>query len=60
MKEKDLKLYISASDSTIAGMLVQEDYNNIEYAICYLTRILNDVEIRYSAIEKLCLCLYYS
>ena len=60
VKGKYLKLYISASDLTIASMLVQVDDDNIECAIYYLSRILNDVEIRYSAIEKLCLCLYYS
>ena len=41
-------------------MLVQEDDNDIECAIYYLIRILSDVEIRYSAIENFCLCLYYS
>jgi len=41
-------------------MLVQEDYNDIEWTIYYLSRILNDAKIRYSAIEKLCSCLYYS
>ena len=41
-------------------MLVQEDDNGIEYVIYYLSQIINDVKVRYSAIEKLCLCLYYS
>ena len=60
VKGRDLKLYISASDSTIISMLVQEDDNGIKCAICYLSRVLNDVEIRYSTIETMCLCLYYS
>ena len=30
VKGRDLELYISASDSTIARMLVQEDDNGIE------------------------------
>jgi len=55
-----LKFYIFTSDLTIASMLVQEDDNGIEYVIYYLSQIINDVKVRYSAIEKLCLCLYYS
>ena len=39
-------------------MLVQKNDNGIECAIYYLSRILNDVEIKYSAIEKLCLVGY--
>nr|KYP61955.1 Pro-Pol polyprotein [Cajanus cajan] len=35
-KGKQLKLYISASDSTIAGMLAQDDDNGIERVIYYL------------------------
>jgi len=60
MKGRDLKLYILALDWTIASMLVQEDDNDIECVIYYLSQILNDVEVRYNAIVKLCLCLYYS
>ena len=41
-------------------MLAQEDENGIERAIYYLSRVLNDVETRYTYIEKLCLCLYFS
>ena len=55
-----MRLYIATSNSTIASMLVQEDDNDIECVVYYLSQILNDAKIRYSAIEKLCLCLYYS
>jgi len=55
-----MKLYISASDLTIESMLPQEDENGVVRAIYYLSRVLNDVETRYSPIEKLCLCLYFS
>jgi hypothetical protein len=41
-------------------MLAQEDENGVEKAIYYLSRVLNDAETRYSVIEKLCLCLYFS
>src|SRR6266487_1711157 len=60
IRNKFMKLYISASDSTIGSMLAQEDENGDERAIYYLSRVLNDAETRYNAIEKLCLCLYFS
>nr|XP_025678255.1 uncharacterized protein LOC112778105 [Arachis hypogaea] len=55
-----LKLYVSASEVTIGGMLAQEDENGNERVIYYLSRVLNDVQSRYSPIEKLCLALYFS
>ncbi|XP_045795462.1 uncharacterized protein LOC123889969 [Trifolium pratense] len=59
IRNKFMKLYISASDTTLGSMLAQEDENGEEKAIYYLSRVLNDVETRYSSIEKLCLCLYF-
>ena len=59
-KGKYLRFYIAASNSTNESMLVQDDDNGIKHVVYYLSRILNDVEIRYNVIEKLCLCLYYS
>jgi len=58
--KKHMRLYISAPDNTIGSMLAQKHDNGIERAIYYLSRELNDVETRYNAIEKLCLCLYFS
>ena len=49
-----LKLYILASDLTIGSMLAQEDEQGNERVVYYLSRMLNEVEIRYSHIEKLC------
>ncbi|CAJ2642293.1 unnamed protein product [Trifolium pratense] len=60
IRNKFMKLYISASNTTLGSMLAQEDENGEEKAIYYLSRVLNDVETRYSSIEKLCLCLYFS
>ncbi|WJX39864.1 hypothetical protein P8452_27372 [Trifolium repens] len=59
-RNKAMKLYIAASEKTIGSMLAQEDDNGIENAVYYLSRVLNDAETRYTAIEKLCLCLYFS
>ncbi|XP_016192697.1 uncharacterized protein LOC107633603 [Arachis ipaensis] len=55
-----LKLYIAASMNTIGCMLAQDDENGHERAIYYLSRVLTDIETRYSPIEKLCLSLYYA
>jgi hypothetical protein len=60
IRNKEMKLYISASDTTIGSMLAQEDEDGEEKAIYYLSRVLNDAETRYTLIEKLCLCLYFS
>ena len=57
---KPMRLYISASEVSIGSMLAQEDSNGIERAIYCLSRVLNDAETRYSNLEKLCLCLYFS
>nr|KYP76062.1 Retrovirus-related Pol polyprotein from transposon opus [Cajanus cajan] len=59
-KGRQLKLYISTNDSTIAGMLVQEDDNGIERVIYYLTRTLVGAENKYTPLEKLCLSLYFA
>ncbi|XP_020972633.1 uncharacterized protein LOC110269268 [Arachis ipaensis] len=55
-----LKLYIAASINTIGCMLAQDDENGHERAIYYLSRVLTEIETRYSPIEKLCLSLYYA
>ncbi|XP_050897077.1 uncharacterized protein LOC127103879 [Lathyrus oleraceus] len=58
--KKPMRLYISASDTTIGSMLAQENEGGIERAMYYLSRVLNDAETRYTSIEKLCLCLHFS
>ena len=52
--QKDFNLYLAAADTTIAMVLVQED-NGIEHPIYYLSRSLNDTEMKYSYVEKLSL-----
>ncbi|MGZ7847990.1 RNase H-like domain-containing protein, partial [Haemophilus sp. SZY H57] len=54
------RLYVSAAQETIGGMLAQEDENHCERVIYYLSRFLSPVECRYSAGEKLGLALYYA
>jgi len=56
---KPFRLYLSTDDALIGSALIQE-FEGKERMIYYLGRRLVDVETRYSAIEKLCLCLYFS
>ena len=53
------KLYMSADSQTIGSALMQE-FKGKEWVDFYLSRRLLDLETRYSPIEKLCLCLYFS
>jgi hypothetical protein len=52
---KDYILYLVASTSTIAMVLVQEDPNGEEHMIYYLSKSLSGPELRYSHVEKLAL-----
>ncbi|CAL9011340.1 unnamed protein product [Prunus brigantina] len=55
-----LKLYISATEVSIGSLLVQDNKEGKEQAIYYLSRTLTEVERKYSAIERLCLALYFT
>jgi hypothetical protein len=52
-------LYMAADTQTIGSALIQE-FEGKERIVVYLSRKLLDPKIRYSAVEKLCLCVYYS
>jgi hypothetical protein len=56
---KPFNLYMAADTQTIGSALIQE-FEGKERVVAYLSRKLLDPEIRYSATEKLCLCVYYS
>jgi len=53
---KPFRLYLSTDGMVIGSALIQE-FEGKERVIYYLSRRLVDAETRYSAIEKLCLCL---
>ncbi|XP_070679188.1 uncharacterized protein [Malus domestica] len=57
---KPLKLYISASEKSIGSSLAQNNEGGKEQAVYYLSRILTEVETRYSPVERLCLTLYFT
>jgi ribonuclease HI len=56
---KPFKLYVAADTQTIGSALMQE-FEGKERVVAYLSRKLLDPKTRYSAAEKLCLCVYYS
>jgi len=56
---KPFRLYLSTDGLVIGSALIQE-FEGKERVIYYLSRRLIDAETRYSAVEKLCLCLYFS
>ena len=58
-KHKPFKLYLSADERAIGLALVQE-FEGKEHAIYFVSRRLLDAETRYSPVERLCLCLYFS
>nr|AAL76190.1 Putative gag-pol polyprotein [Oryza sativa Japonica Group]AAP52444.1 retrotransposon protein, putative, unclassified [Oryza sativa Japonica Group] len=53
------RLYLSAGEKSIGSVLIQE-LEGKERVVFYLNRRLFDAETRYSPVEKLCLCLYFS
>ena len=56
---KPFRLYLSTDGMVVSSALIQE-FDGKQRVIYYLSRRLIDAETRYSAIEKLCLCLYFS
>ncbi|KAM1850244.1 hypothetical protein ACFX13_014460 [Malus domestica] len=57
---KPLKLYISVVEESISCLLTQDNNARREQAIFYLSRNLNQPEINYSAIENLCLTVFFT
>ncbi|XP_058220656.1 uncharacterized protein LOC131330914 [Rhododendron vialii] len=58
--EKPLILYITAQEESLGAMLVQNDEENKERALYYLSRRLTENELNYSPVEKMCLALVFS
>ncbi|XP_058211507.1 uncharacterized protein LOC131323676 [Rhododendron vialii] len=60
IKNKPLKLYISAAENSIGCLLAQDNEQGKEQAVYYLSRLLTSCERRYTPIEKFCLALYFA
>ena len=52
-------VYLSVDEASIDSVLIQE-VDGKECVVYYLRRRLLDVETRYSEMERLCLCLYFT
>jgi hypothetical protein len=57
--EVPFRLYIAAKDKVIGVVLTQETGGK-EHVVTYISRRLVDAKTRYTFIEKLCLCLFYT
>ena len=60
LRDRLLKLYLSATKESIGCLLAQNNAEGHEQAIYYLSRVLNSTEAGYTPIEKLCLALYFA
>lgn len=49
-----------AVDNSIGAFIAQDNEEQKEQAVYYLSRTLNDTKRRYTHIEKLCLTLYFT
>jgi hypothetical protein len=58
-QDRPFYIYLSVGDTSIASVVVQL-YDGKERVVFYLSRRLPDTEIRYSDMEKLCLCLFFT
>ena len=57
---RPLKLYLAANHDSMGVLLAQDNEEGKEQAIYYLSRFLNSCECKYSAVEKLCLTLFFA
>ena len=57
---KPLILYISTIDTALGALLAQENQNNKEQAIYYISRTLVSYEAKYSIIEKAFLAVVFA
>ncbi|XP_048430547.1 TORTIFOLIA1-like protein 4 [Pyrus x bretschneideri] len=60
MPAKPLILYIAAQKGSIEALLAQENEDQKEIALYYLSRTLTGVELNYSSLEKICLVLVFA
>ncbi|KAH6776184.1 hypothetical protein C2S52_013745 [Perilla frutescens var. hirtella] len=57
---RPLILYIAAQERSVRALLAQENENEKENALYYLSRMMTPNELKYSPVEKLCLSLIFS
>ena len=49
---KDFLIFSSASDHTIAGVLLQKNRQNVEQPTSFFSKVLRDRELKYDIMEK--------
>ncbi|KAJ1400902.1 reverse transcriptase [Sesbania bispinosa] len=54
-----LKLYLAVTGKSISRLIAQE-VEGVERPVCYLSKVLKDVETRYPKQERYCLALVYA
>ena len=57
---RDFTLYLAATFSTIAMVLVQDDDDGNEHVVYYLSQNLLDIEMRYAHVENLVLAVVHA
>ena len=57
---RPLILYIVAQEKSLGALLAQQNDEGKENSFYYLSRTLNDAELNYSPIEKICLALIFA
>ena len=57
---KSLKLYLATNNEAIGALIAQDDQEEIEQLVYYVSRKLKDVETRYPRAERACLALIYA
>ncbi|XP_075665045.1 uncharacterized protein LOC142634639 [Castanea sativa] len=60
VRGQPLLLYLASNSQAIGALLAQEDDDENEQPIYYVSRTLKDVETRYPKIEKACLVVIYA
>ncbi|KAJ1396549.1 Ribonuclease H-like superfamily [Sesbania bispinosa] len=59
LAQHPLRIYIVVTGKSISGLIAQE-IEGTERPVCYLSRVLKDVETRYPQQERYCLALVYA
>ena len=58
--KKPLLLYLATNQCAIGAMIAQEDGDDIEQPVYYISHALKDTETRYPRAEKACLGIVYA
>jgi ribonuclease HI len=57
---KPLRLYLASNSQVIGALVAQENDDDVEQPVYYVSRGLKDTETRYSVAERACLALVYA